>query len=229
MNRTGMKDLLRRNRFFIAFLLLLLILRGAIADWNPVPTGSMKPTILEGDVIFVNKMAYKIRLPFTGIELYSHSRPERGDIVVFNSEAADQRMVKRIIGLPGDRIALRGNRLYINGESAEYAHVTVSGLRSEDTEEGHYLLEDSLMPEHIIQIKPEVSPMGTIMPVTVPENHYFVMGDNRDNSADSRVYGFVPEEEIIGKATGIILSANLNNNWLPRTERTFQSLYEFVP
>ena len=229
MVRSGIKALLHRNRVFILFLLLLFVIRGAIADWNPVPTGSMKPTILEGDVIFVNKMAYNLRLPFTDIELFSHTRPQRGDIVVFNSEAADKRMVKRVIGLPGDRIALRGNRLYINGESAEYAPVMVDGLRSEDTEEGFYLIEESLMPEHIIQIKPDLSLMGTIVPVTVPDNHYFVMGDNRDNSADSRVYGFVPEEEIIGKATGIILSANLNNHWLPRTERTFQSLYDLLP
>ena len=194
-----------------------------------IPSGSMKDTLLIGDFLFVNKMAYNLRLPFTDIELFSHTRPQRGDIVVFNSEAADKRMVKRVIGLPGDRIALRGNRLYINGESAEYAPVMVDGLRSEDTEEGFYLIEESLMPEHIIQIKPDLSLMGTIVPVTVPDNHYFVMGDNRDNSADSRVYGFVPEEEIIGKATGIILSANLNNHWLPRTERTFQSLYDLLP
>lgn len=226
MKRTDLKSLLHRNRYFISFLVMLFILRGAIADWNPVPTGSMKPTILEGDVIFVNKLAYSLRLPFTDIELLEHDEPERGDIIVYNSETAEKRMVKRVIGLPGDRIALRGNRLYINGQSAEYAPAAVDGLRREDHEEGFYLLEESLMPDHVIQIKPHYSIMGTIVPVTVPEGHYFVMGDNRDNSADSRVHGFVPENEIVGKATGIILSANLNNNWLPRTERTFQSLYE---
>jgi signal peptidase I len=225
MNLTKVKQLLRKNRVFIGFLLLLFVIRGAIADWNPVPTGSMKPTILEGDVILVNKMAYNLRLPFTDISLVDYAKPVRGDIIVFNSEAADKRMVKRVIGLPGDRIALRGNRLYINGQTAEYEPASIDGLRIEDTEDGFYLIEETLMPEHIIQIKPEYSMMSTIVPVTVPENHYFVMGDNRDNSADSRVYGFVPEKEIVGKATGIILSANLNDNWLPRAERTFQSLY----
>lgn len=226
MDKIAVKNLIRKNRVFIGFLLLLFIFRGAIADWNPVPTGSMKPTILEGDVIFVNKMAYSIRLPFTDISLVEYGQPERGDIVVFNSEAANKRMVKRVIGLPGDKIALRGNRLYINDQSAEYEPAEIAGLRMEDSEEGFYLFEEDLMPEHLIQIKPTLSTLGTIKPVTVPENHYFVMGDNRDNSADSRYYGFVPEEEIIGKATNIILSANLNNHLIPRTERTFQSLYE---
>ena len=226
MKWTNVKSLLYRNRYFISFLLMLFILRGAIADWNPVPTGSMKPTILEGDVIFVNKLAYTLRLPFTDIELLEHGEPRRGDIIVYNSVAAQKRMVKRVIGLPGDRVALRGNRLYINGHPAEYVPAVVDGLRIEDLEEGFYLQEESLMPEHVIQIKPRLSSMGTIVPVTVPEGHYFVMGDNRDNSSDSRVHGFVPGNEIVGKATGIILSANLNNNWLPRTERTFKSLYD---
>jgi signal peptidase I len=226
MKWTSVKSLFYRNRYFISFLLMLFILRGAIADWNPVPTGSMKPTILEGDVIFVNKLAYSLRLPFSDIELLEHDEPDRGDIVVYNSAAAEKRMVKRVIGLPGDRIALRGNRLYINGQSAEYVPAVLDELRLEDLEEGFYLEEESLMPEHTIQIKPHLSSMGTIVPVTVPEGHYFVMGDNRDNSVDSRVHGFVPEDEIVGKATGIILSANLNSNWLPRTERTFMSLYE---
>ena len=226
MKWTSVKSLFYRNRYFISFLLMLFILRGAIADWNPVPTGSMKPTILEGDVIFVNKLAYSLRLPFSDIELLEHDQPRRGDIVVYNSGALDKLMVKRVIGLPGDRIALRGNRLYINGQSAEYVPAAIDELRSEDAEEGFYLVEESLMPGHVIQIKPHLSSMGTIVPVTVPKGHYFVMGDNRDNSSDSRVHGFVPEDEIVGKATGIILSANLNNNWLPRTERTFMSLYE---
>mgnify|MGYP001824317224 FL=1 len=226
MKWTSVKSLFYRNRYFISFLLMLFILRGAIADWNPVPTGSMKPTILEGDVIFVNKLAYSLRLPFSDIELLEHDQPRRGDIVVYNSGALDKLMVKRVIGLPGDRIALRGNRLYINGQSAEYVPAAIDELRSEDAEEGFYLVEESLMPGHVIQIKPHLSRMGTIVPVTVPNGHYFVMGDNRDNSSDSRVHGFVAEDEIVGKATGIILSANLNSNWLPRTERTFMSLYE---
>ena len=226
MKWASVKSLFYRNRYFISFLLMLFILRGAIADWNPVPTGSMKPTILEGDVIFVNKLAYSLRLPFSDIELLEHDEPRRGDIVVYNSGRLDKLMVKRIIGLPGDRIALRGNRLFINGQSAEYVPAVINELRREDTEEGFYLVEESLMPGHVIQIKPHLSRMGTIVPVTVPEDHYFVMGDNRDNSSDSRVHGFVPGDEIVGKATGIILSANLNDNWLPRTERTFKSLYE---
>jgi signal peptidase I len=226
MKWASVKSLFYRNRYFISFLLMLFILRGAIADWNPVPTGSMKPTILEGDVIFVNKLAYSLRLPFSDIELLEHDEPRRGDIVVYNSGRLDKLMVKRIIGLPGDRIALRGNRLFINGQSAEYVPTVIDELRREDAEEGFYLVEESLMPGHVIQIKPHLSRMGTTVPVTVPEDHYFVMGDNRDNSSDSRVHGFVPGDEIVGKATGIILSANLNDNWLPRTERTFKSLYE---
>jgi len=93
MKWASVKSLFYRNRYFISFLLMLFILRGAIADWNPVPTGSMKPTILEGDVIFVNKLAYSLRLPFSDIELLEHDEPRRGDIVVYNSGRLDKLMV----------------------------------------------------------------------------------------------------------------------------------------
>src|SRR5712671_1022116 len=92
----------REYRGFALFVVLMVVFRSSLADWNTVPTGSMKPTILEGDRIWVNKLAYDLRLPLTGVSLYRLADPQRGDIVVFDSKAADTRLVKRVIGLPGD-------------------------------------------------------------------------------------------------------------------------------
>ena len=108
------------NRSFLLFILLMMVFRSAIADWNDVPTGSMKPTIIEGDRILVNKMAYDLRVPFTHIPLLKRADPVRGDIIIFDSSAADKRLVKRVIGLPGEVIAMRNNRLIINGRQLAY-------------------------------------------------------------------------------------------------------------
>src|SRR5213078_4867672 len=110
----------REYRGFAVFIVLMIIFRSALADWNVVPTGSMKPTILEGDRILVNKLAYDFKIPLTQISIYKFADPKRGDIVIFDSKVADTRLVKRVIGLPGDTVEMRDNRLTINGIEARY-------------------------------------------------------------------------------------------------------------
>src|SRR5258706_9248761 len=131
-----MGDLLMKNRLmklwneyrsFVLFVILMIIFRSAFADWNTVPTGSMKPTILEGDRILVNKLAYDLRVPLIHISIIKFADPKRGDIVVFDSKAADTRLVKRVIGLPGDIVEMRDNRLVINGVEARYSNVRHTG------------------------------------------------------------------------------------------------------
>ena len=210
--------LYKQNRRFVLFIFLLVVFRSGIADWNTVPTGSMKPTILEGDRIWVNKLAYDIRLPLTSISLYRHANPQRGDIVVFDSRQADKRLVKRVIGLPGDVIELRQNHLMLNGDPAEYSvlNQTVDRL---------YMSEAIAGNDHQIMLQPQYhSPLDSFGPVRVPPNHYLMLGDNRDNSADSRVYGFVARDEIIGRSNKVIMSLNYDNYYLPRSERYFQAL-----
>jgi len=208
----------QQNRRFILFIFLMVIFRSGIADWNTVPTGSMKPTILEGDRIWVNKLAYDVRLPLTSISLYRHADPQRGDIVVFESHKADKRLVKRVIGLPGDVIELRHNQLIVNGEAAGYSLL----LKTADT---LYLSEAIADSEHQIMLHAQYqNPLNSFGPVQVPPNHYLVLGDNRDNSADSRVYGFVFRDEIIGRARNVVLSLNYDNYYLPREGRFFKAL-----
>src|SRR5438552_7050626 len=121
--KNGLIKMWREYRGFALFFVLMIIFRSALADWNVVPTGSMKPTILEGDRILVNKLAYDLRIPLTHISLYKFADPRRGDIVIFDSKAADTRLVKRVIGLPGDTVEMRDNRMTINGIAARYSDI----------------------------------------------------------------------------------------------------------
>jgi len=226
---TKLVSFLKNNKGFLFFILFLFIFRGAIADWHPVPTGSMKPTILEGDVVWENKMAYDIQIPFTDISLMRTGEPKRGDIIVFTSAAADKRMIKRLLGLPGDTIEVRHNRLFINGEAAKYTNIKGRDLEPErdvDKEEGIYALESlSDLEPHVIQVKPHAqNPLQNFQKITIPEDNYFFMGDNRDNSADSRYYGLIPRSEIRGHATRILLSLNIKDSYKPRFERFLEAL-----
>jgi signal peptidase I len=205
------------NKLIFLFVSLLLVFRSAVADWNRVPTGSMKPTIVEGDRIFVNKMAYDLRLPFTHISLVTIADPEPGDIIIFDSVAADKKLVKRVIGIPGDAISMIGNVLSINGQALSY-----QPLKSNSDISSHK--EILFGKTHSITIKREGSSLSSFSEVTVPENQFLVLGDNRDNSADSRVIGFVPRAEIVGQANKVIMSLDYDNYYLPRFERFFKSL-----
>lgn len=209
------KQLFKENWGFALFVLLLFASRSSFADWYVVPTGSMQPTIVEGDRIFVDKMAYRLEVPFTGIVIAETGQPQRGDIVVFNSEKADDRLVKRLIGEPGDRIAMQNNRLFINGKQVDYHRVDNHPYRATENLPGI---------EHLVQFVPVTQAADNFSEVVVPEGHYLVLGDNRNNSVDSRFYGFVPAHEIQGKALNVILSLDPENYYLPRTERSFTPL-----
>lgn len=208
----------REYRGLVLFVVLMIMFRSALADWNTVPTGSMKPTIIEGDRILVNKLAYDFKVPLTHISIYKFADPRRGDVVIFDSKAADTRLVKRVIGLPGDTVEMRDNRLIINGIEARYSSV-------EHVSDAAFAIESYPGMSHRIELAPsEGSSFGTFGPVKVPQSRYLVLGDNRDNSADSRVYGFIPRDEIVGNAKTVVLSLDYDDYYIPRMDRFFRPL-----
>lgn len=208
----------RENKSLWLFIFLMVVFRSSFADWNTVPTGSMKPTIVEGDRIFVNKLAYDIKIPLTDVSLYSLSDPKRGDIIIFNSKAADERLVKRVIGLPGDVVAMTGNHLTINGIPAIYSDIRKEG-------EWIYAVESIGALSHRVKFSIiRSSPVSSFSPTQVPEGKYLVLGDNRDNSADSRFIGFVPRGEISGRSTTVVMSLNYDHYYIPRPDRFFHTL-----
>ncbi len=215
----------RENKSFVIFVTLMLIFRSAVADWNTVPTGSMKPTIIEGDRIAVNKIAYDLNLPFTHISLVNFADPERGDIVVFDSKVSDKRLVKRVIGLPGDRVAMNNNQLTINGEIISYEDTQSTEVSYGLPDNSKDKLEKLLGTNHKIRISsPNSQRFANFSAVVVPTGHYLMLGDNRDNSADSRFIGFVPRKEIVGRTRNVVMSFDYDNYYLPRPDRYLQSL-----
>ena len=207
----------KNNRSLFIFISLMLVFRSAFADWNTVPTGSMKPTILEGDRILVNRMAYDLRVPFTHISLYKIADPARGDIIIFDSAVTEDKMVKRVIGVPGDVVEMRNNELIINGKRLSYADLSSTAGAADKT-------EDLLGLEHMIRVSHLGSQVSSFSPVEVPEGYYLALGDNRDNSSDSRMIGFIPRKEIVGRSRSVVMSFNYDNYYIPRPDRFFKSI-----
>jgi signal peptidase I len=199
------------------------LLRATALDWNVVPTGSMRPTILEGDYLLVNKYAYDARVPCFGWKLAASSDPQRGDIVVLEPPGHSERFVKRVLGLPGETVQVRNHRLYINGIAAGYDFPIQPDIpRLADA--------DSWPPELLIA-RLNAAPLTalhqaetTYGPRTVPLGEYFVLGDNRGNSKDSRSFGFVPRDRIIGRAVRVLISLDPSRGGLPRFDRFFRPL-----
>lgn len=212
-----LKTIWRELGGFLVFVVLMVCFRSAVADWNEVPTGSMKPTIVEGDRILVNKLAYDWRVPLTHLSLHRAGAPHRGDIVVFDSAAAGKRLVKRVIGLPGDSVEMRLNRLWINGEAAHYG-------AAEFRDDALFVEETWGEMHHRVRLLPAAGRLASFPPLTVPAGHYLVLGDNRDESADSRVIGFVPRAEIVGRSRRVVLSLDYDHYYLPRGDRFFEEL-----
>lgn len=202
-------------------------IRSVIADWNDVPSGSMRPTILEGDRIYVNKLAFGLRVPFTTSWFAHWSLPQRGDIVTFASPSDGIRLVKRIVGVPGDLVSLRNNHLYVNGVEAETS-LTTDKATSPLPNGAHIPVllkrENLLGIEHEITITPGLASLSSFPEVVVPEGKYFVMGDNRDQSNDSRFIGMVPLDSIYGRCSGVAISLNPEQSYTPRWDRWISPL-----
>lgn len=210
---------------FIA-LLIATSVKSSLADWNDIPSGSMEPTILIGDRIIVNKLAYDLKIPYTTMHLAEWADPQRGDIVVFYSPKDGMRLIKRVIGLPGDTLALQQNQLYINGQPLNYNPLPekiVDQFRI-DGQEPHVLLNEDLKGKnHAVMLLPSRPSLDTFASIVIPEGQYFMMGDNRDNSADSRYFGFVDRSLILGRATMVAISRD--KSFLhPRWSRFFKEL-----
>ncbi|MEZ4300151.1 MAG: signal peptidase I [Polyangiaceae bacterium] len=168
---------------------VVLVGRSSLADHYHVPTGSMLPTVVENDHILVNKAAYGLRLPFTHVRIAELGGPERGDVVVLESPESGIVLLKRVVALPGDMVAVEDGHVVLNGHPVLVEH-KATGL-FEELGQGHGLrLDDGGGPD--------------FGPVKVPAGHYLVLGDNRGNSRDGRYFGFVKREAILGRAVGIL-------------------------
>ncbi|MCE4557226.1 signal peptidase I [Roseateles cellulosilyticus] len=206
----NLRRLLRDNRGFLLFLLGLGVLRTAVADWNPIPSASMRPTLLEGDVVLVNRLAYDLKLPLTDVVLLPLGEPRRGDVVTLNSPAGGTRLIKRIVGLPGDRVALRDDVLILNGQPLTYTTPQSHGETLTPGWVVDAVRTTEQLPDrpHAVQILPAIRARRDFAEITVPAGQYFLLGDNRDNSEDSRYIGTVPREKLIGRAHHVLVSAD---------------------
>jgi len=199
--------LIEYARSFFPVLLLVLVIRSFLVQPYRVPTGSLEPTILPGDLVAVNQFAYGLHLPVLNTKIFSIGEPKIGDIAVFRWPVdPNVDFIKRVVGVPGDHVVYKDKVLYINGKEATQ---TLVG-NAIDYEDGGNLhvkkyQEDLNGIKHDILINPYGGQIGNF-DVVVPKGYYFMMGDNRDNSADSRDWGFVPASDLIGKGFLIWMS-----------------------
>jgi signal peptidase I len=190
-------------RSFFPVLLLILLFRSFVAEPFKIPSGSMMPTLLVGDFILVNKFAYGLRLPVLNTKIVSVGEPERGDVFVFRfPENPKEDYIKRVVGLPGDEVTYRNKTLYINGVEVAESEV---GPYTGPSEAGRSMAGAQVKEERLGEVEHRIMEIPRVWvghegTWRVPPGHYFAMGDNRDNSADSRFWGFVPEENLVGKA-----------------------------
>jgi signal peptidase I len=211
-------------RSFFPVILAVLLLRSFLVEPFRIPSGSMMPTLLIGDFILVNKFAYGIRLPVLNRKIIDTGEPQRGDVVVFRypkDQSVDY--IKRVIGVPGDHIEYQNKTLSINGKKAPQIYIgryksSGSGRSMTGNMESVETIDDLEHAILIDQRRPDFSYSCQFLGkdgIDVPEGHYFVMGDNRDHSSDSRCWGLVPEENLAGKAFGIWMSWDGNRSDFP--------------
>lgn len=203
---------------------LMFTCRVAVADWPTVPTGSMEPTLRVGDYLLVNHLAYGPRLPFTNTAL-EFGKPERGDVVVFRYPLdVSEFYVKRLVGMPGDVVSFKDGVVTVNGEPFKVQIVSEgAGPDVAPEDRGQWLLRESVAgQERVVKVNPFVMGRLSVSGMAgycdsaregewqcrVPPGQYLMMGDNRDNSADSRVWGFLPHEQVYGKAVRVLFNVH---------------------
>ena len=192
-------QILKNNKGLILFVIVYAFSRTAVADWSKVPTGSMEPTIYPGDYLLIDKTAYGASIPFVNVKLWDAGAPERGDIITFIPPHESRLFVKRVIGIPGDRIVIEGERIYINDVQVQHDDVIADSS-------GVILSESFDVVSHSIKYSQGRPVSSRKIDLVVPGEKYFVMGDHRNNSADSRYWGFVDEENVMGKVNRLVLS-----------------------
>jgi signal peptidase I len=190
------------GRAVLIALALAVMIRSAVVEAYVVPTGSMLETIQMGDRILTNKMAYSLRLPLTSLEIAPMGEIRRGDVVVFDPPQGDIPYVKRVIGLPGERIEIRNKVVLVGGKPLSEPYVRY--------------VDSRIYPQ-------TVQPRDNLGPFVVPEGRFFVMGDNRDESFDSRFWGFVDERDIKGRAVAVLWSWE-TGAWHPRWSRLLRPM-----
>ena len=195
-------------RSFFPVFLIVLLLRSFLVEPFRIPSGSMLPTLLIGDFILVNKYEYGIRLPMLNAKVLENGQPGRGDIIVFRYPVDPSvPFIKRVVGLPGDHVVHRDKALYVNG--APVPQQAATGGADINSGPALSLTEELGAVSHQILVDPYR--LGPEADVLVPPGHYFVLGDNRDNSRDSRYWGFVPDQNLIGRAFFIWMNFSFKN------------------
>ena len=205
-------EVLEYAKSFFPVILAVFLIRSFLVEPFKIPSGSMMPTLLAGDFILVNKFNYGLRTPITNKTLIEMNHPKRGDVFVFHfppNPSVDY--IKRVIGLPGDKIAYKDKQLTINGQVQDLKYlddyeyempglnmITAKRLQEQLGEVSHNILIHDIVGEYATGSVGDQFANG--VEITVPAGHYFAMGDNRDNSSDGRVWGFVPENNLVGKA-----------------------------
>jgi signal peptidase I len=175
---------------------LVLVLRSFLIEPFQIPSQSMVPTLQVGDFILVSKWTYGIRLPVLRTKIIEIDSPERGDVMVFFPPHEDRYFIKRVVGLPGDKVHVLNGIVFINGDKMTQTSVAEKANSSRSV----VMSEDLGGIEHLMQKRTSPTRLSQNYSAVVPQGHYFMMGDNRDNSSDSRVWGPVPEDRIVGKA-----------------------------
>lgn len=207
LNRWLPRFLVSFSRAWLPIVALVLVLRSFIIEPFRIPSGSMLPTLYVGDLIMVNKFIYGLRMPVLNYEFLPLGEPQAGDVMVFRYPPQPEvHFIKRVVGLPGDSLSYRGKRLHINGEPVELEPLDDFVDNGRSYKRRRENLGD---PPHDILLDQRVGPRNW-PEWKVPEGHYFVMGDNRDHSNDSRFWQFVPEDHLVGKA--FLIWFNLNGH-----------------
>jgi len=201
--KLNIKKMLKENYGILSFVIGLLVFRTFAYDWSHIPSGSMEPTLYSGDRVLVDKMSLGPTIPFTDIVLYQQGNPDRGDVVLFFPSHADGvQYIKRVVGIPGDTISISGKNVLVNGKiNARQPYAT--SLKSAKIT--HERIQTGNV-SHVVQYSAGGKSPNTAADIIVPEGQYFVMGDHRTHSLDSRYWGFVQRDQIVGKTSSLLLS-----------------------